>query len=717
MKEKDTTKKQQKQQDQVTKFRDKNLSYKISVAVSLLLVICLTVMIAISATIAGKSLSNTVSGEFEGIATENGLKVQAVIDTAANTADTIQSYLLDKYADYEKNGYSGATEKSAIYDVELQEMNKQIETFLLSIASSTVKNNDQIDGVGVFFEPDAFDPAIKDYTVYVSTDDAAKGTAQSYGAYSSYGSQDYYKNAATSQKASFTDPYEDQGSKMFSASFPIVYNGKTQGVIFVDINIEKFSNLRTTDSKYPNMYVDIVNDQSMIIYDSESSDYIGTRLDSLISSKEYAKIQSGIDKGDRFSVSTKKDDGSSIVRYYTPIDAVGETWWATSALSKADLSKSTVQLVLIMILCTLITLIVIIIISTRLLRNYIHPLNDVVAVADKLAMGDFSVSVEAVYHDEIGKLADTFSQMAARLRLIVTDITRGLTEMASGNFNIAPEAENVGDFKAIETALTTVITDLSNTLREINETAETVAENSDQISEGAQALTEGATDQASSIEELQSIITNVSEQVQKNAEYANDANEKAKVVGTEITSSNDQMQKVVAAMETISESSQQISGIISTINDIASQTNLLALNASIEAARAGEAGKGFAVVATQVGTLAAQSAEAAKNSGELILEAMRAVDEGKSIVDETARTLLASVSKTDALVENIGEISAASDKQAQALDQISEAASQIAAVIQENTAMAEESSASSEELAAQAEKLKDLVGVFKLLEN
>ena len=66
--------------------------------------------------------------------------------------------------------------------------------------------------------------------------------------------------------------------------------------------------------------------------------------------------------------------------------------------------------------------------------------------------------------------------------------------------------------------------------------------------------------------------------------------------------------------------------------------------------------------------MAAQSAEAAKNSGELILEAMRAVDEGKAIVDETARTLLESVSKTDALVENIGEISAASDKQAQALD-------------------------------------------------
>ena len=117
MKEKDTTKNQPKQQGQVTKFRDRNLSYKISVAVSLLLVICLTVMIAISASIAGKSLSNTVSGEFEGIATENGLKVQAVIDTAANTADIIQDYVLDKYADYEKNGYNGATEKLSLIHI------------------------------------------------------------------------------------------------------------------------------------------------------------------------------------------------------------------------------------------------------------------------------------------------------------------------------------------------------------------------------------------------------------------------------------------------------------------------------------------------------------------------------------------------------------------------------------------------------------------------
>ena len=191
----------------------------------------------------------------------------------------------------------------------------------------------------------------------------------------------------------------------------------------------------------------------------------------------------------------------------------------------------------------------------------------------------------------------------------------------------------------------------------------------------------------------------------------------AKVVGTDIMASNEDMQRVVQAMDTISEAAKQISGIINTINDIASQTNLLALNASIEAARAGDEGRGFAVVATQVGNLANQSAAAAKSSNDLIVQALNAVEAGKRMVDDTAAKLVESVDKTNVLVDNIAAISKASAEQADALNQIAQAADQIAAVVQENTAMAEESSASSEELAAQAEKLKNLVSAFKLLEK
>lgn len=78
------------------------------------------------------------------------------------------------------------------------------------------------------------------------------------------------------------------------------------------------------------------------------------------------------------------------------------------------------------------------------------------------------------------------------------------------------------------------------------------------------------------------------------------------------------MNVLLTEMEHITDISKEIGNIITDIEDIASQTNLLALNASIEAARAGEAGKGFAVVADQIGKLAADSANSAVNTRELI---------------------------------------------------------------------------------------------------
>lgn len=699
------------------KFTSGSLAKKTSFAIGIAVVVCMVVLVVISAVLSGSYLTSSINSEFSGIASKNGVMVQSILDIASDSAASMQSYIENQYEEYAQNGYVGEPEQSVLYNVRLQRMNKQIEDYILNTAWSTVGNSEDISGIGVFFEQDAFDPGIKDYTIYVNDDDAKNKTCQSYGAYEDYSTQEYYQTAAESKKTYFTNPYEDQGKKMVTAAYPIVYDGTVQGVIVVDINIENFAKIQSTDEKYPSMYVDILSDDSTFVYDSESDEFVGQKLDELLDASQYQKIQKGIDTGESFNVVTKKAGGPYVSRYYTPISAGEQTWWAVSVLNKSDLRRDTVKLVLMMVLVSAVSVVIVVVLVGKLLRKYIKPIDKVVDASQQLRAGDFNIEIQSESDDEIGKLSDAFADASSTLRNVIHDLKDVLKQMAASDFAITPNVEYPGDFESIRDSLFAVVADLSNTLSEINVVSEQVAANAENISQGAQSLTEGATDQASSVEELQATITNVSEEVDKNAENAKVANTMAQNVGEEITLTNTSMQQVVEAMETINDTSMQINSIINSINDIASQTNLLALNASIEAARAGEAGKGFAVVATQVGELATQSAEAAKGSTQLIANTIQAVEHGKTLVDVAAKKLIEAAGKTNDLVARIGEITTASESQATALSQILLAADQIAAVVEENTAMAEESAASSEELAAQSAKLKQLIEVFNLYQG
>ena len=75
--------------------------------------------------------------------------------------------------------------------------------------------------------------------------------------------------------------------------------------------------------------------------------------------------------------------------------------------------------------------------------------------------------------------------------------------------------------------------------------------------------------------------------------------------------------------------------ILGFIKNIANQTKLLGLNASIEAARAGDVGRGFGVVSSEIGKLAHQSVDSAKNI-EKILENIK---KGTLLVEEKATGL------------------------------------------------------------------------------
>src|SRR6185436_13104931 len=141
-------------------------------------------------------------------------------------------------------------------------------------------------------------------------------------------------------------------------------------------------------------------------------------------------------------------------------------------------------------------------------------------------------------------------------------------------------------------------------------------------------------------------------------------------VDTQVRNSNGALGDMVASMSAIEESSQQVAKIIKTIDEIAFQTNILALNAAVEAARAGEAGMGFAVVADEVRNLAQRSAQAARDTADLIEESIARAQGGNEAVTQVVTAMSAiteSVTQVKGLVE---EVSVASRQQSQGIDQV-----------------------------------------------
>ena len=491
------------------------------------------------------------------------------------------------------------------------------------------------------------------------------------------------------------------GNPVFVASEPVKEkkSDKIGGVLFTVIDMKAFSDKFIRPIKVGESgYVFIVENSGKVIAHPQKEKIVKSNISETKFGEEIVKQKTGI-----LEYSDENEIHFSAFR-----KVEGLNWIVVITAPEKEILSSAIKIRNIMILFScVISLLLGTGLWVLLDRIIIKPVLRVGKFAGFLRKGNLKTKLPTG-HDEIGKMGGELNAVVDEL-ILKAKAADGIAQGdLAQKINIASEEDQLGR------SLQNMVKSLNKVVVDLYSASDQVAAGASQVSDSSQSLSQGATEQASSLEEITSSMTQIGTQTKTNAENASQANQLSVSARESSDNGVQQMKEMASAMQDIDSSSKEVVKIIKTIDDIAFQTNLLALNAAVEAARAGAHGKGFAVVAQEVRTLAGRSAKAAQDTAELIENSMKQVEKGNEIANKTSEALVEINEGVTKVAKIIGEIAASSNEQAQGIAQINQGLSQIDGVTQQNTANAEETSSAAVELNSQADHVRSILSKFKV---
>lgn len=375
------------------------------------------------------------------------------------------------------------------------------------------------------------------------------------------------------------------------------------------------------------------------------------------------------------------------------VERVDQAYVAEDLSMQAELKKNS----LLIIGSSALALLVGLIAAWVITRLIVAPLRRVIRVAQQIAAGDLSATIEVTRRDEIGQLMQAMQQMGAGLSHIVSGLQAGIEQLASSAQSLSAVTEQTNLEVSSQKEETEQV---ATAMNQMTATVHDVARNAEEAAQAAQTAD-------GKVESGQQVVRQSMARIEQLADSATSAS---------------------SSIESLSAEIQNIGTVLSVIKSVAEQTNLLALNAAIEAARAGEQGRGFAVVADEVRALAKRTQQSTEEI-ERLVSALRSAAQSsvqqiqnsgelvKLAVSDALQTesALGSIAAAVSLIQQMNQqIAAAAEEQSSVAEEINRSVTSIRVSADQSSLAMRGNAASSIELAQLGVELKGMVGHFRL---